>query len=360
MPPTLSVIICSLNGAEGVDRCLRALEQQTIRSELEFIVVDDGSTDSTSDVARAHETNVIRHHECRGISAARNSGAGEATAHLVAFLDDDCEPYPDWAERVVANFQEDILALGGALTVPAESGIMLSYLRRNNPLDPQELELASSQRLAYRLWLYLKRQWVAPRNQQRRQVFSFAGANMALQREVLNAVGGFDERIRFGADDDDLLQRLRLAVPGKPLVFDPAVIATHYFKPSLRDTLRRSRAYGRGRAMMCRKWSSTRPTFFPFPLLIFLLIIGACRLPYLAVVAIVLPQILYPRGISAAFRGSGPLCLFDPYIQLAQEACGNFGFVQGWLRFRKVPPEPESSDATECDASQLGSIRARG
>ena len=70
----LTVVICSLNGAAGVDRCLRALAGQTIRSRLEIIVVDDGSADGTSEVGRRHGARVIRHPVNRGLAAARNSG----------------------------------------------------------------------------------------------------------------------------------------------------------------------------------------------------------------------------------------------------------------------------------------------
>ena len=53
MSADLSVVICSLNGAAGVDRCLSALAAQK-DVDLELIVVDDGSTDDTSEVARQH------------------------------------------------------------------------------------------------------------------------------------------------------------------------------------------------------------------------------------------------------------------------------------------------------------------
>ena len=65
MPADLSVIICSLNGAAGVDRCLHALASQK-DVELQIIVVDDGSTDNTSDVAREHGATVFRHETNRG------------------------------------------------------------------------------------------------------------------------------------------------------------------------------------------------------------------------------------------------------------------------------------------------------
>src|ERR1700761_1230496 len=102
VPVRMSVVICSLNGAPGVDRCLRALAAQTIRSSLEVIVVDDGSSDGTSAAGRAHTAVVVRHPTNLGLAAARNTGLGVSTAPVVAFLDDDCEPEPQWAERLLA------------------------------------------------------------------------------------------------------------------------------------------------------------------------------------------------------------------------------------------------------------------
>ncbi len=336
MAPSLSVIICSLNGAEGVDRCLRALSGQTVRSSLELIVVDDGSTDSTSDVAHEHAAIVIRHDTCRGLSAARNSGIRAASAPVVAFLDDDCEPASDWAEKVIASFDGDILALGGALATPGETGLMISYLARHNPLDPQELDLAKSDNLTYRLWLYLKRQWLPPQKHGRREVFSFAGGNMSVRRSALLRIGGFDERIRFGGDDDDLFRRLARAFPGSPLVFDPEVRVVHHFVPSLRDMLRRSRAYGRGQAFMCRKWPDQHPAIYPFPFTLLIILILSPQYLWLLAVAVLLPQLFYPAGLRAAVSSRSVPCLLDAYIQLGQESWSNCGFIEGWWRFRTL------------------------
>ena len=88
MSADLSVVICSLNGAAGVDRCLRALADQK-DVQLQVIVVDDGSTDDTSEVGREHGATVIRHEVNRGLAAARNTGVQAATASVVAFLASD-------------------------------------------------------------------------------------------------------------------------------------------------------------------------------------------------------------------------------------------------------------------------------
>lgn len=339
MSPKMSVVICSLNGAAGVDRCIRALAAQTIRSSLELIVVDDGSTDATSDVGRAHAAIVVRHATNLGLAAARNSGLEAATAPVIAFLDDDCEPELVWAEQLLAGYEEGVTGVGGPIMPAVRNGFMRGYLERNNPLRPQESNLAKSDKLNYRLKLYLQRQWTRGEELPRREVYSFAGANMSFLRQALIEIGQFDERFRFGGEDQDLCLRLTRAFPSDRLVFVPKARVVHHFKSSLRDTLRRSHAYGRGSARLYRKWPAVPPTFFPGPLLVLVLLLLSARRPSLAVAAVAVPHLLYPQGLRYATASRSVASLLDAYVQLAQETSGNIGYLEGLWRFRHLVPE---------------------
>jgi glycosyltransferase involved in cell wall biosynthesis len=334
--PRLSIIICSLNGASGVDRCLRAVDLQSIRSVLELIVVDDGSTDATSEVGRAHAAVVVRHETNRGLAAARNSGLAVARAPLVAFLDDDCEPDPVWAEQLLAAYDDGVIGVGGPIVPAAEDGFMLGYLKRNNPLRPLESNLANSERLLYRLKLYVRRQWTPQQEPSQQEVYSFAGANMSFVRRALIEAGRFDERFRFGGEDLDACLRLRRAFPSGRLAFAPKALVVHHFEPTLRDALRRSRAYGRGSARLYRKWPSMPATFFPGPVLVLGTLLASLRARQLAVVAAAMPHLLYPRGLGHAIARRSPASLLDAYVQLAQETSGNIGFLDGLWRFRHL------------------------
>ncbi len=336
----LAVVICSLNGAAGVDRCLRALARQTIRSRLEIVLVDDGSTDGTSDVGHRHGVKVIRHPVNQGLAAARNSGLTASSAPLVAFLDDDCEPEPDWAQELIAGYEDGVTGVGGPVLPAAPAGFMSGFLSRNNPLTPLEADLAKSEKIAYRFYLYLKRQWMPAEASGRRDVYAFVGANMSFRRQALIDAGRFDERFRFGCEEGDLCLTLTSAEPSCHLVFTPGARVVHHFESTLRDTLRRSRAYGRGSAQLCRKWPSVRPTFFPWPVLVLILLLSSVLLPLLAVVAAAVPLALYPRSPRAAASGRSPRCLLDAYVRLAQEACEDIGFLQGLWRFRHLVPKP--------------------
>lgn len=338
MSADVSVVICSLNGAAGVDRCLSALAAQK-DVDLEVIVVDDGSTDDTSAAARRHGVTVLRHKVNRGLSAARNTGIRAATAPIVAFLDDDCDPEPEWARELVDAYEEGVIGVGGPVIPVAPEGFMLGFLQRNNPLAPLEMNLARSQGLLYRLYLYVLRQWAPEEPHDKRDVYMLVGANMSFRRAVITEVG-FDERFRFGADDLDVAMQMRRRFPAGRLVVTPSALVRHHFKPSLRDTLRRSRSYGRGSARIYRKWPAARPTAFPGPLLVLALLAASVFVPYLLVAAVVVPQLMYPKGLRLAVSSGKPSPLLDAYVQLAQEACGNLGCVQGLWQYRGLVPEP--------------------
>jgi glycosyltransferase involved in cell wall biosynthesis len=339
MSPRVTVVIPSLNGADGVRRCLRALEHQTIRPALEIIVVDDGSTDATSDVAAEYHAVLVRNAKNRGVSAARNAGIKMASAPVVAFLDDDCEPCPMWAETLAADYDTDVVATGGSLVPRTAPGILRGYFARHNPLGPQELELTRSSGILYRLGLYLRRQWATGPRSGLRRVTSIPSANLSARRSALLAIGGFDERMMFGSEDEDLCRRLKAKYPSMHLIFDPEARVLHYFRPSLRAMLRRQRAYGRGSALMYHKWADVPPTVFPFPTVVLAILVSSAWIPELLIVALLIPHAFYPGGLRAAikYRKTGPL--LDAYLQLAAEGADNLGFIEGLWGYRHFRAE---------------------
>jgi len=99
--PTLSVIIPTFNRAHLLVDTIRSARKGG--TDLEIIVVDDGSTDATPDICRqAGDLRYVRLAENSGPSHARNTGIRESRADLVAFLDDDDLRLPGTFDRQVA------------------------------------------------------------------------------------------------------------------------------------------------------------------------------------------------------------------------------------------------------------------
>ncbi len=334
----MSVVICSRDGAATIGRTLTSLQAQTIAGRLEVVVVDDGSSDATAAVASRAGATVVRHTRNRGLAASRNHGVDASTSPVVAFIDDDCEADPRWAERLLAAYGDDVAGVGGTVEPGPGEDFTRAYLRRHNPLEPLELELARSAHPLYRLRLYLERQWTSTARPANRDVFSLVGASMSFRREALDLAGGFDEAFAFGAEELELCYRMRRRDPGLRLVLAEDARVVHHFRPSLRDTLRRSRSYGRGTARLHRRWRNIRATVFPLPVVVGGLAVAAARHRRLAPLALASPALLYPSGLAAALRARRPALILDAYVQLAQETLGNAGAAEGLWRYRDLAP----------------------
>ncbi|MDO9377314.1 MAG: glycosyltransferase [Nocardioidaceae bacterium] len=331
--PLVTVVVCSLDGADVIGGTLDALAAQTIADRVEVVVVDDGSRDGTADVARAHGARVLRHAANAGLAAARNTGWTAARTDLVAFTDDDCRPEPDWLEQLLAAHERHpgSSAVGGSLTGLAQDTFTLRYLHRSNPLAPLESELLADDGFVHRLTQYVRRSAFPRTASGEREVASVVGGNMLWPVATLEAAGGFDARFRFGGEEEDLCRRLVTA--GETLVFAPDAVVRHEFEPGLGDTLRRSRAYGRGNARMFRKHRGLLPTIYPLPFAVVGLAALALvrRSPAAATLAAVLPAGLFAHWVVESARDGDLELLAYPYVQLAQEALGNVGVAQELL-----------------------------
>ena len=111
--PTVSVVIPVKNDGDRLVKCLDLLNAQS-RPANEIIVVDNGSTDDSAQVARDAGATVISCLE-PGIPAASARGYDAAAGDIIFRLDADCEPAESWIENILARFeaQPDIAAFTG-------------------------------------------------------------------------------------------------------------------------------------------------------------------------------------------------------------------------------------------------------
>ncbi|HUZ21096.1 MAG TPA: glycosyltransferase [Acidimicrobiales bacterium] len=338
--PRCSVVVCTLNGGRRLATVLDALRRQTVAAELQLVVVDDGSSDDSAALAEAHGAEVVRHPANRGLAAARNTGVAASRAPVVAFLDDDCEPEPEWAGRLLAAFADagpGVVGVGGPAVVAGRGRYLVGYLERNNPLEPLELDLATSTAPGYRFLRYLRR-GATPAPGGVRAVYSLVGANMGFRLDALVAVGGFDERFRFGAEELDACLRLRDRFGPGALFFEPSAVVRHHFDTRPAALLRRHRAYGVGVARLRRKRPELPPTFYPFPLLVAGMLGRSRHGRSWLLGAALLPQLLFVRGLRAAAAARSAWPLLDCYVRLAEEASTDLGVAAGTWRYRSWEP----------------------
>ena len=103
--PTISVIIPVFDAQETIERCVQSLQKQTY-GKLEFLFIDDGSTDATSEIIKRHQVsdNRIRYYyqSNNGVSSARNYGLELAQGEYIGFCDAD-----DWVDDEPTRVRDD-------------------------------------------------------------------------------------------------------------------------------------------------------------------------------------------------------------------------------------------------------------
>jgi glycosyltransferase involved in cell wall biosynthesis len=216
--PELSVVVACRDRAALLAASLPHLTS-ALRVGDELVVVDAASTsDEVATVAARAGATVVRC-ETGGASAARNAGWRAARHDLVAFTDDDCRPAIGWANEV-AHALTQLDAVCGR--VIAEGDGYLSVLEDRVARD------------------------YAPGGD---PALLGHGANLAVRRAALHAVGGWDERLgpgtRWpGAEDKDLL--LRLLAAGHSAGYRPDPVVRHVQWRTRTQALRTELGYGRG------------------------------------------------------------------------------------------------------------------
>jgi len=225
--PSISVVVCSFNGARTLADCCEGLARLNY-PDFEVIIVDDGSTDATADIARRYGFRLISHPENRGLSQARNSGLQAARGEIVAYTDDDARPDPDWLKYLAATFMNsDVAAVGGPNISPPGDGPIAECVA-NAPGNPTHV-LISDQEAEH-----------------------VPGCNMAFRKACLEGIGGFDPQFRAAGDDVDVCWRLRER--GDKIGFSPAAMVWHHRRNSVWAYIKQQRGYGKAEALLEAKW----------------------------------------------------------------------------------------------------------
>jgi GT2 family glycosyltransferase len=224
--PPVSVVVCTHDGEATLDECLARLATLTY-PDYETIVVNDGSSEACANIARAHGATLIQT-EHRGLGHARNKGIEAARGEIVAFLDDDAYPDADWLHYLAAQLRANGHAAVGGPNIPPEDDGFVAECVAAAPGGPIHVLVSD------------------------REAEHVPGCNMAFRRDVLEEVGGFDERFVAAGDDVDVCWRLQKA--GRTLGFSAGAVVMHRRRDSIRRYLRQQFGYGKAEALLERKW----------------------------------------------------------------------------------------------------------
>lgn len=174
---TISVIIPVYNGGEAFYKCLTSLKDSHSKP-LEVIVIADGDTDGSGELAAEFGAKVLRNETSQGPAAARNKGAAIAKGDILFFIDADVTIYPDTLEKVAAVFtsEPDLAALIGSYDDEPGAPNFLSQYRNlfhhyNHQIGKEEAS-------------------------------TFWGACGGIKREIFFKIGGFDENYRRPCIED--------------------------------------------------------------------------------------------------------------------------------------------------------------
>lgn len=124
-----SVVIAAKNEEKFIERCLKALKNQTRKCEI--IVVDGHSSDKTRKIAKKYADKIILDNK-KGISDARNVGAKNAKGQIVAYCDADSIPNKKWVENIEKFIGRKIGVYGPIVPYDgkAKTRIILNFLNK--------------------------------------------------------------------------------------------------------------------------------------------------------------------------------------------------------------------------------------
>lgn len=221
--PSISVVICAHNAEATLEETLRHTCKLDYE-QLEIVVVDDGSSDRTAQIARSFSRPKLVQIPHSGLSAARNYGFQEATGRLVAFLDADAYPPPEWPYYIALGVgAPDLYGCGGPNLPPPDDPIGAHKVARA-PGGPVHV-LLSDDRAEH-----------------------IPGCNMAFWNWAIDEAGGFDPVYASAGDDVDFCWKV--LERGGEIGFHPAAFVWHHNRPTWRGYLRQQLSYGRSEALV--------------------------------------------------------------------------------------------------------------
>jgi glycosyltransferase involved in cell wall biosynthesis len=204
----VTVYIPCFNASYYLPEVIQSILSQTYPIK-EILLIDDGSTDNSVEVASKFPVKIIKHNNNFGLSAARNTAIQNTTTEFIAAIDSDTAPDNLWLERILEGFSEsNIAGVGGRLF---EANSLLIPDRWRTRMMPQHYG-----------------------NTAQLDIKPF-GCNSVYRTQILKDVGGYNESFRAAYDDMDIAERVLKA--GFHTYYVPHAICRHLRRDSLESVI---------------------------------------------------------------------------------------------------------------------------
>jgi GT2 family glycosyltransferase/glycosyltransferase involved in cell wall biosynthesis len=230
--PLVSIVILNRDGRNHLERCLAAVATTSYR-DVEVIVVDNGSTDGSPELAESFELpfpiRVIRNATNRSYSEANGQGVAVATGQLICFLNNDVDPITDdWLGYMVETITSgQAVAVGARLIYPRHRGGARAGSKHPDlSLQHAGVDFDRSRAVPRARVIGAGGDAVAPWAARVQDRPALTAACLLVRLDAFYQVGGFSPAYDYGAEDADLCLKLRAA--GGRLVYDGRAALWHH------------------------------------------------------------------------------------------------------------------------------------
>ena len=276
----VSIIIPAYNSEKTIAECISAAQNLDWDGEVEVIVVNDGSSDRTADIASTFPGVKVINTPNGGAPRATNIGIQAAHNDIVVSLDSDAILEKHWLQKIIPSFDDPTVGAVAGYALTGNKGVW-------GKIMGYDVELRLDKIKTYSDHLYTM--------------------NTAYRRQDLIKLGMFDEKLCISYDGD--ISR-RLIAAGYRLVLRKDATCRHYWRDDLRGFLRQQYKYAYYRLEQTRKWGKPQDKIVNWwmiiqvPLTLLILVgstLGTLASPFALLGLVLLPLIHIPEAITLLF-----------------------------------------------------------
>jgi GT2 family glycosyltransferase len=177
----------------------------------EVIVIDDGSTDQSAEIARKYPVRLIQHGKNKGLAASRNTAFEAAQGEYVAALDADCVADKEWLAGLMKLFEDETVAGVGGMLVEKYASTLADHWRAVHMAQYWGPHPVTNPPFLY-------------------------GSNTVFRKEDVQSIGGYSSLFKTNFEDVDISGRF--VSGGYRLIYNPESRAAHLRTDSLNSVIR--------------------------------------------------------------------------------------------------------------------------